>query len=97
LPKGKAIFPFLGVLDDHPTMAQCEGFFVIGRLEVLQRFDNLHTDNGFMHKQNTSTRELEVIPCQPSRALYLPFLDLLERPLKLATLGMDGAPYLGKG
>jgi hypothetical protein len=27
LPKGKAIFPFLGVLDDHPTMAQCEGFF----------------------------------------------------------------------
>jgi hypothetical protein len=68
LPKGNAIFSFLGVLDDHPTMAQCEGLIVVGRLEVLQRFDNLHIDNGLMHKQNMSTRELEFVPCQLPRA-----------------------------
>jgi hypothetical protein len=36
LPKGKAIFPFFGVLEDIPTMAQCEGLVVIRCLEVLQ-------------------------------------------------------------
>jgi hypothetical protein len=36
LPKGKAIFPFFGVLDDTPTMTRCEGLVVVGRLEVLQ-------------------------------------------------------------
>jgi hypothetical protein len=30
-------------------------------------------------------------------AANFPFLDLLERPLEVATLGMDGAPSLEKG
>jgi hypothetical protein len=55
LPKGKTIFPFLGVLVDNPTMTQCEDLVVIGRLEELQSFDNLYIDNGLMHKQDTST------------------------------------------
>jgi hypothetical protein len=46
-------------------MSQCEGFVVIGRLEVLQRFQNLHINNGLMNKQNTSTMEVKVLLCQP--------------------------------
>jgi hypothetical protein len=43
LPNGKAIFPFFGVLEDVPTMAQCEGLVVIRRLEVLRRLEDLHS------------------------------------------------------
>jgi hypothetical protein len=78
-------------------MPQCEGLVVIGHLEMLQSFKNLHIDNRLMHMQGTFSREVEVLPCQLSRARLYAFFYLLEWDLELATLGMDSAPSLGKG
>jgi hypothetical protein len=41
--KGVTYFPLIGILNQHPTMAQCEAFVVVGGLEMLQRINNLHT------------------------------------------------------
>jgi hypothetical protein len=51
LSKGITIFPFFGVLKDKATMAQSEGLVVVCRLEVLQRFEDLHSpmNIGVMH------------------------------------------------
>jgi hypothetical protein len=59
LPKGKAIFPFFGILGDRPTMAKCEGLVVICLLEVLQQFEDLHSalNNGVMHRPKTRTKK----------------------------------------
>jgi hypothetical protein len=101
LPKGKkSIFSFFGVLEDIPTMAQCEGLVVIRRLKVLQRLENLHSTMNMASCISLNQRQERKGFYQVNRrdAADLPFfLDLLERPLELATLSMDGAPSLGKG
>jgi hypothetical protein len=59
LSKGITIFPFFGVLKDKATMAQSEGLVVVCRLEVLQRFEDLHSpmNIGVMHMPKTTTRK----------------------------------------
>jgi hypothetical protein len=60
LPKGKAIRPFFGVLEDVQTMALCEGLVVIHHLEVLQGLEDLHSamNNGVMHRtKSMGTKE----------------------------------------
>jgi hypothetical protein len=41
--RAKLSFHFFKVLDDSLTVSQCKGLAVVGRLEVLQRFQNLHS------------------------------------------------------
>jgi hypothetical protein len=50
---------FFGVLEGRPTMAQSEGLVVVCRLEVPQRFEDLHSpmNKGIMHMPKTTIRK----------------------------------------